>query len=254
MRRISKYLREKRRFELEGGSEDDLEKIKGREFHLFEQSDIVTTVNPEEAEMIREAVPGKEVMVIHHPIDRITHMTTPFNERRDLLFVGSSHAPNTDAVIFFAGEILPLLKKEIPDIKLYVVGGNPDRKLKEIESPNIILTGFVKDLLPYFEKCRVYCAPLRYGAGVKGKVIEAMSFGLPIVTTPVGAEGLGVSNDDHMLVADNAEGLADCVMKLYNDALLWDRISGQSKIYVEQYFSQEAYREKIKVLMERIFA
>ncbi|MCL5023586.1 MAG: glycosyltransferase [Nitrospirae bacterium] len=244
------YLRLKRQFELEGGSPDELEKRKGREFYLFANSDVVTTVNADEAEMIKQAVPDKEVVAIHHPIDRITNMKTPFEERRDLLFVGSSHAPNADAMIFYANEIMPLLQKQLPGIKIYVIGGNPDKKLRELKSEDVVLTGFVKDLLPYFEKCRIYCAPLRYGAGVKGKIIEAMSYGLPVVTTPVGAEGLGADNDEHMLIADEKERIVEHILKLYNDKSLWKKLSWNSREYVAARFSQDSFREKVKGLME----
>jgi GT2 family glycosyltransferase len=248
------YVRLKRKFELDGGDPEELEKIRGREFYLFGQSDVITTVSPDEAEMIRKAVPGKEVMHVHHPIDRITDMTTPFEERRDLLFVGSSHAPNTDAMLFYANEIMPLLHKKAPGTRMYVVGGNPDKRLQELNSEHVVLTGFVKELRPYFEQCRLYCAPLRYGAGVKGKIIEAMGYGLPVVTTPVGAEGLGADNDEHMLVAKDRDEIVESILKLYNDKSLWERVSRSSKDHVAAHFSQEAFRKKVKGLMEKIFA
>ena len=247
------YVRIKRQFELEGGSAEELDKIRGREFYLFEKSDIITTVNADEAAMIRDALPGKEVVVIHHPIDKITHMTTPFDERRDLLFVGSSHPPNADAIFFYAKEIMPDLLKQIPGIKLYAVGGNPDKKLRELNSEHVVLTGFVKDLLPYYEKCRLCCAPLRYGAGVKGKVIEAMSYGLPVVTTPIGAEGLGVADGEHMLIAEGKKELVESVLKLYDDEALWQLLSLNSKIFVGDHFSQDAFVEKVKGLMDIVF-
>ncbi len=246
------YIREKRRFKLENGPAEELEKIKDREFYLFENCDISTTLNADEAEMIRCELPGKEVVVIHHPIDKITDMTTPFEDRCDLLFVGSSHPPNADAMVYYATEILPLLLKILPGIKIYVVGGNPNKRLKELASENFILTGFVKDLLPYFEQCKVYLAPLKYGAGVKGKIIEAMSYGLPVVTTPVGAEGLGVSNNEHMLIEETTEDIVKSVVKLYGDADLWWRLSNSSKLYIGGHYSQEAFREKVKNVMDSI--
>ncbi len=197
-------------------------------------------------------MPGKEVTVIHHPIDKIRDMSTPFAQRADLLFVGSSHPPNTDAILFYAKEIMPVLLEKMPGIKMYVAGGNPDSKIREIESANIVLTGFVKDLLPLFEKCRIYCAPLRYGAGVKGKIIEAMSYGLPIVTTSVGAEGLGVTGGEHLLISDSADGIADSILGLYNDENLWERLSRNSRQYVSVNLSQEAFRKKVEGLMEGI--
>ncbi|MGD0281181.1 MAG: glycosyltransferase [Dissulfurispiraceae bacterium] len=248
------YLREKRRFKLEGGPEDELLKIKEREFYLFNQSDAITTVSPEDAELIHKEMPDKEIRVIHHPINKITHMVNPFEERRDLLFVGSSHPPNTDAVLFYTNDIMPLLLEKLPGVKLYVVGGNPDKKLRELDPEHIILTGFVTELLPYFEQCKIYLAPLRYGAGVKGKIIDAMSYGLPIVTTPIGAEGLGVSDGEHMLIANSKDAIVQSVLKLYSDRVLWDNVSYNSKVFIERHFSQEAFREKVKDVMDHSLA
>jgi len=242
------YVRARRRFELEGGSRDDLEKIRNRELYLFNESDLILTHNADEAEMIRAELPGKEVAVLHLPIRQITNMKTPFEDRQDLLFVGSSHPPNTDAILFYAREIMPLLHERLPGVRLYVVGGNPDRKLKEIESENIILTGYVEDLRPYFEKCLVYCAPLRYGAGVKGKIIEAMSFGLPIVTTSIGAEGLDAVNERHMLLAEGTVEIVEGVFKLCSNKSLWERVSADSRRFVAGNFSQDAFREKVRRL------
>lgn len=243
------YVREKRRSDLEGGPAIELKKIKEREFYLFSRSDIITTVNEQEAELISAEMPGKKISVIHHPISKMTDMSTPFEDRMDLLFVGSSHPPNTDAILFLSNEIMPLLLKQAPDIKLYVIGDNTDKRLKGVNTNHIIFTGFVKELLPYYEKCRVFVAPLRYGAGVKGKVIDAMSYGLPVVTTTVGAEGLGVINGEHMLIADNKEVITDAIFRLYRDDILWKKISENSKKHIAHRFSRDAFRGKIKALM-----
>jgi glycosyltransferase involved in cell wall biosynthesis len=172
-------------------------------------------------------------------------MTTPFDERQGLLFVGSSHPPNTDAIQFYASEIMPLLLQRLPGVKFYVVGANLDKKLKDIRSENIVFTGFVKNLSPYFEQCRVYIAPLRFGAGVKGKVIEAMSYGLPVVTTTIGAEGLGVTSGEQMLIADTREKIVESVYELNTNRDLWSKLSLTSRTFVEQRLSQDAFRSTI---------
>ena len=246
------YLREKRRFELEGGSEKDLQAIKEREIYLFRQSDAITTVNEDEAKLIQAEVPGRKVFTVHHPIDRITNMTTPFEKRQGLLFVGSTHPPNTDAILFYAREIMPLLKEKIPGIIFYAVGGNPDKRVLELQSENLVVTGFVEDLLPYFEKCKAFVAPLRYGAGVKGKVIEAMSYGLPVVTTAVGAEGLGVVDGEHLLITDEKEKIVELICKLYFNKDLWSQMSAASKEFVDRHYSQDAFTKKVKQVMKYI--
>jgi GT2 family glycosyltransferase len=240
------YLREKRRIELEDGSSRYLEKIREREMYMFLQSDVITTVNEDEANSIRSEIPGKEVIVIPHPVRDICTMTTPFEKRENLLFVGSSHPPNTDAILFFAREIMPILKEKIPSIRLAVVGENHAVRLKELKSSEgITFAGFAKDLLPHFEKARVFVAPMRYGAGVKGKIIEAMSYGLPVVTTSIGAEGLGCRNSEHLLVVDGKKEIAEAIITLYSDRPMWERLSIRSREFAADHFSQDAFRTKI---------
>jgi GT2 family glycosyltransferase len=246
------YLREKRRFDLEGGDERELRAIKERELYLFRQSDVITTVSEDEAKLIQAEVPGRKVFAVHHPISGITNMATPFEERQGLLFVGSTHPPNTDAILFYARELMPLLREKIPGITFYAVGGNPDKRVLELNSENLVVTGFVENLLPYFEKCKAFVAPLRYGAGVKGKVIEAMSYGLPVVTTSVGAEGLGVVNGEHMLIADEKEKIVELVCSLYFNKALWNRLSADSRTFVDRSYSQDAFAKKIERVMEHV--
>ncbi len=246
------YLREKRRAGLEGLPERELENIKEREFYLFGQSDCITTVSGEDVDGIKRYFPGRKVLKVHHPVNRITDMKNPFEGRSDLLFVGSSHQPNVDAVLYYASGIMPLLEKAVPGIKLYVVGSHTDKRLSELDPERVVLTGYVPDLLPYFERCRIFLAPLRYGAGVKGKIIDAMSYGLPVVTTPVGAEGLGATNGLHLLVAENSAGIANEICRLYTDKSLWEGLSGRSRDFIAANYSQHAFAEKVSSVFSEI--
>ena len=118
-----------------------------------------------------------------------------FGEREGLLFVGGfAHPPNADAVLWFAREIFPLIRRELPDVKFYVAGSKVTDEIKALEETEsgIIIKGFVseEELAQLYGQCRVVVVPLRYGAGVKGKVVEAIYNGAPIVTTSTGAEGI----------------------------------------------------------------
>lgn len=228
------------------------EEIFQRELYLFNKSDVIIAISNEEKEILLKELPGKRIEIIPHPINKITPVSTPFENRKDLLFVGSMHPPNEDAVLYFANDIMPILDKRLPGVKLYAVGSNPSKRLQDLRDKSISVTGFVKDLYPYFDKCRAYIAPLRYGAGVKGKIIEAMSFGLPIVTTPTGAEGLKLTNGDNILVADSTEDFADAVAHLYNDRELWEKLSRNSLKYVEEYFSQEVFLNLIQEIINTV--
>ncbi|HJV66871.1 MAG TPA: glycosyltransferase [Geomonas sp.] len=246
------FLREQRRVAFEGGLEDELQRIKEREFHLFRNCDIIGIHSPVERDIIREELHDAEVAVIPLPINRITACATPFPDRAGLLFVGSTHPPNIDALAYFLQDIFPLVLARLPELKLYIVGQVPKAKLKNYADKNVVFTGFVEDLLPYFEEARLYVAPLRYGAGIKGKILEALSFGLPVVTTSIGSEGIGLTNGKNVLIEDDPAGFADAVVKLYQDPDLWNgmRVSGQE--HVEQNFSQVIFAEKVQETLSKL--
>jgi len=99
--------------------------------------------------------------------------------------------------------------------------------------------------MPYFERCRVFVSPLRYGAGMKGKIGQSMAFGLPVVTTAVGAEGIGLVDGENALISDDPRTFAEAVIRLYTDELLWAKISEESLKHIEKNFSREAAYRKI---------
>jgi GT2 family glycosyltransferase/ubiquinone/menaquinone biosynthesis C-methylase UbiE len=163
-------------------------------------------------------------------------------ERRDVIFVGGfAHAPNVDAAVWLAKEIFPRIRKEVPGVHLYLVGSNPPEAVKELANNWITVTGFVsdEDLMHRYSEARVAIAPLRFGAGMKGKVIEAMRYGLPCVTTSIGAQGLGDAGE-FLAVGDEPEQLAAKVVELIRDDTLWMRSSLASQRFVSERFSEAA--------------
>ena len=176
------------------------------------------------------------------------HAATNINDRRDVLFVGGfNHAPNVDAISWFTAEIWPQIQAQAPTVKLYVVGSNPPAQIKALASENIIITGFVTDdeLDHYYKSSRVTIAPLRYGAGVKGKVVEAMRYGVPIVTTPTGAQGF-VGIGDSIAVAENATDFSSNILQLLEDNERWKKQSCLSIEYSKRYFSTQSMIAAIK--------
>jgi glycosyltransferase involved in cell wall biosynthesis len=247
------WLRFERGYKVTGDKEL-LEKAKlcrKMEFMSAARSDIVITVSEDEKRILEAELPGIRVEVIPtiHPLS--DHRPVPFHARRDLMFIGGYlHEPNRDAVFYFTREILPLVKERIPGIKFFVVGSNPPPEILALNSPDVVVTGYVRDVGPYFERCRVFVSPLRYGAGVKGKIGQSMAFGLPVVTTPVGAEGLGLINSENALIANGPEDFAAAVHRLYMDMGLWSKLSSKSVEHVRENYSVENIRGKIS----RLFA
>ncbi|QXE90903.1 glycosyltransferase [Geomonas subterranea] len=246
------FLREQRRFEQEGGSQAELKKIKEREFYLFRNCDIIGIHSPVERDIILAEMPGADVEVIPLPIQDTTPSSAPFSQRSGLLFVGGTHPPNVDALRYFIQEILPLLLVEIPDLTLTVAGAVSHHELKGLDLSHVTFTGFVDDLRPLFEKALVYIAPLRFGAGIKGKVLEAANFGVPVVTTSVGAEGIGLIDGKSVAIADNAQAFSAAVLALHRNQELWELIRDEGRNYVECNFSQRAFQAKVDDVLGKL--
>lgn len=163
-------------------------------------------------------------------------------ERRDLVFVaGFAHAPNVDAARWFASEVFPLVQRAAPGTHLYLVGSSPTDEVKALGNDFVTVTGFVSDeeLARRYDASRVAVAPLRFGGGMKGKVIEAMRFGLPCITTTTGAQGLQDAQS-FLQVSDEPAAMAAKIVTLLRDDALWEKVSRMSQDFVRERFSEEA--------------
>jgi glycosyltransferase involved in cell wall biosynthesis len=213
-------------------------------------SDVVFTVTQDEKEFLLKEDASLNVEVMPN-IHEVIHNVKPFDKRKDIMFIGGFlHQPNEDAVFYFVDEIFPLVKEKIPDMTFYVVGSDPSEKLLKLNSRDVKVTGYVPDVMPYFEDCRVFISPLRYGAGMKGKIGQSMGYGLPVVTTTIGAEGIGLTQEQNALIADGRQDFAEAVVKLYTDELLWEKLSRESIALIDKNYSKEIIREKLREVFE----
>jgi glycosyltransferase involved in cell wall biosynthesis len=249
------FLREKRRAEVENNSKlrEEVQKIKQREFNLAKMSDAMIVVSPFEKELMLQE--DRSLMVYHlphvHPLGNVS--MNGFAARRNIMFIGGFvHPPNEDGVCWFVQEILPKIAREIPDIRFYIIGSYPTKKVKGLASEHVIVTGYVQDVSHYFQSSRVCVAPIRYGAGVKGKIIHSMSYGLPVVTTTIGAEGLGLESGTHAFIADSVEAFAERILQLYRDADTWSRISKNSFEWAKVNFSPEVAKVKLSKMFQEL--
>ncbi|SCY44020.1 Glycosyltransferase involved in cell wall bisynthesis [Nitrosospira sp. Nsp13] len=222
-----------------------------RRLELFNTAcaDLVLAITDEEKNRLLIEQPDAKVTVlpnIHEPCPP----RTSFDQRKDLLFIGGFwHKPNEDAVIYFVKDILPRIIEKIPDLVFYIIGSNMPMSIKSLHSANVEPLGFVADVVPYFESCRIFVAPLRFGAGMKGKVGQSMSHGLPVITTQIGAEGMGLHHGKHVLIATNPQDFADAVVQLYSNEPLWRNLSAESLAYLAANYSLAATQKR----MARIF-
>ncbi len=154
---------------------------------------------------------------------------TPFEKRHGIAFLGGyRHRPNIEAVEFFVSNIMPLLRASGKKISFHIFGSHPPDSFKKLQSEDVILEGYVENLDEIFESCRIFIAPLRSGAGIKGKVLDAMSYGIPSVLSPVAAEATGLSHGQSALVAEAPEDWVRYIQEIYDNKALWTQISESS--------------------------
>ena len=241
------FLREERQAKIEGTAPAD--NFKDMELFLAHQADDVLVVSDVEKEVLeKEGLAGKVSVISNiHTVERLKQ---PFEERAGLMFIGGfSHSPNEDGIIWFVRSIFPLIQQKLPGLTLTVVGSHPTEKVRALASDTIKVTGFVENVKPFFAESRVFVCPLRYGAGVKGKVGQSMSYGLPVVMTPIGAEGLGATDGQNALLADDEETFAEKVARLYQDEELWRNLSLGGMELIENRFSPQVIKNALVELL-----
>lgn len=237
------FLRELREYEITGDASfrDSAQEWKPKELALMRSADMAYYPSYVEVEEIHRIDPNIRVKAIPaYLFEDVQWEGYDFESRKDLMFIGGfGHRPNVDAVKWVAEEIMPELLKYIPDVKIHILGSNAPKEVLELANDHIIMEGFVTDeqLEWFYRNVRISLVPLRYGAGIKGKVIEAMRFGTPVVTTPTGAEGIPDA-ENVMAVAEDAATIAQKIAGLYNDAEALTNMSRSCIRYVQENYSE----------------
>lgn len=246
------FVREQRQAEMEDDSEL-LQHAKWRrkqELHIAASVDCTLVVSEVERQLLLQENPELVVEVIP-VIGETFGCQGDYSQRQDLIFIGGyQHRPNVDAVIYFVEEIFPQIVAQIPGIKFLVVGSHPPAEISALASANVIIHGFVPDITTLMNNVRISVNPLRFGAGVKGKMVTSMSYGVPCVGTRIAVEGMDIVPGKHALVADEAQAFAAEVVRLYTDQQLWNTLSREGLEFVSQHFSLSVATAAFK----RIFA
>jgi GT2 family glycosyltransferase/glycosyltransferase involved in cell wall biosynthesis len=215
----------------------EAERYRKLETRLARASDLVWFASSTDLEVMGREAPGVPSVVIP-TIHRPHPGALPFGEREHLLFVGNFfHRPNEDGVRFFIREALPRVREELPGVELLLVGDGAPQEFSRLAAEGVRLLGYVPDVGPLFARSRVFVAPIRFGAGIKGKIGEALAYAIPLVTTTVGAEGMSLRDGEEALIADTAAGFAAAVVRLYRDEELWRRLASNAHAHVERHFS-----------------
>jgi len=215
------------------------------ELGLIAQADTTLVVSHVERDLLADLAPGADVRVLSN-IHPVPGSKAPFRDRSGIYFIGAfAHPPNTDAVLWFCRDILPHIISQLPSLRFSVIGSDPPGEIRALASDHIRILGHVPDLSPFLEGSRLSVAPLRYGAGVKGKVNQSLAHGVPVVGTSVAVEGMHLVHGQSVLIADKAEAFADAVVRLYQNQGLWECLSQAGTAVMETHFSFDAARKAL---------
>jgi glycosyltransferase involved in cell wall biosynthesis len=219
------------------------------ELAMVRASDITVAVTEQEREQILANVPDARVVVIP-TIHAVSEQVGSAKGRKDVLFVGGfEHPPNADAVTYLVHQVMPHVWQRKADVSVTIVGGSAPPEVEGLASSRVHIKGWVADLDPLLESARTMVVPVRFGAGVKGKITQGLAAGLPVVTTEVGAEGLDGRDGENMLIADDAEALAERIVRIVEDDSLWQTLSRGGLELVTQKCSPKVLDERMRELL-----
>ncbi len=250
------YVREARRAEIENDPTiaTIAERFRETELGLIDRCDATLVVTDTELGVLAEAAPGADVRVVSN-----VHSSLPrvhgFSERRDIMFVGNfNHLPNRDAVVWFVEEVFPRVRAAIPTVEFNVVGSHLPDEIAVLARPGVNIVGWVQDLGPLYDAVRLVVAPLRYGAGIKGKLGESASHGVPFVCTTIAIEGTLMASGRDCLAADDSEGFADAVIALYGDEATWETMSTNVQRAIDAQCAPDVARAALEALFRDLDA
>ena len=249
------FLREEREAELTGDPEKLLSAANTRktELNVISKADATIILSNHEMDVVHKLLPKARLYEI--PIVREIPGRGPlgFAERNDIVFIGGfRHAPNLDAVKWFVSEVWPILRSKGFTGNFQIVGSDMPPEITALHGSGIVIRGHVPVIDDVFHSVRLSIAPLRYGAGLKGKVISSLSFGVPVVATSVAVEGGGFIHKRHVKVADEPEAFADAIIRLYENREIWENLSEHGLGHCDQSFSVSAVSAKLHDMINDI--
>lgn len=218
------------------------------ENEIANKSDLIIVVSSVDRQTLKSKCPQVRIAVIQNGVDTDSLKPLTVNEEEDnISFFGTlDYPPNRDAALYFYKQIFPLIRNKSPEAKFSIVGQNPDKELMKLSSdPNIIVTGRVEDVVPYYQRTSVVVVPLRAGGGTRGKILEAMGLGRPVVSTSLGAEGLEVIHKENIMIADKPEDFANYAIELMRNGSLKTALTERARKFVESQHSWRNIADKL---------
>jgi len=230
----------------------EYEKMRAAELYYLKRSTHVLTVSDTDTQVFARDIDSAKITTIPTGVDIRYFQPMSGEEPNSLVFTGSMDwMPNVDGIVYFVEQILPLIRKQLPQVTLWVVGRKPDRTIRAMaeRDSSIQVTGRVEDIRPYIAKGAVYIVPLRVGSGTRLKIFEAMAMGKAVVSTTIGAEGLPVTNGVDVVLADEPDRFALEVCRLLESATERKRIGAAARTLVEEKYSWEVVAKQVESVL-----
>ncbi|MBO4306891.1 MAG: glycosyltransferase [Bacteroidales bacterium] len=244
-RRMSKY-RGLRYFALHY----EFKMLRSAEYNACGIFDALTIISESDS----DAVPrhkDTEIEIVRNGVDFDYFRHDLSEKKNSVVFCGNmQYAPNIDAARFLVNDIMPRVWKVYPDANVVIAGATPKPSVKRLENSRVTVTGSVEDIRPYYAQSEVFVAPMRLGSGLQNKILEAMSMGVPCVTTPLANDTIGAVSGEDILIGNNADELADHIIGLLKDEPLRSRIAENASEFVRRHFSWEATGEQLQTILQ----
>jgi O-antigen biosynthesis protein len=225
-------------------------KVKRAELAIARAADVTVIVSEKERATLAAEDPAIRTWVVP-TIHEVHPSPPPLASRGDLVFLGSfTFSPNIDAMRFFSGSVFPDVLRRLPGVRLHILGSDPPDEIRSLASSSVLVTGYVPNLRSRFDACRLSVVPLRYGAGIKSKLLLSMGLGVPAVASPIAVEGLPVEDGRDILVAPGPAEWPALIERAYTDEALWNRLSANGRSLVARHYSAEVVEESVGRLFE----
>ena len=236
-----------KRFEIAGR----IRRFRDLETHLAACCDVCLALTEEDRKLLARLNPGFPVHFLPPAVDTSHYRRGGgARSRRDLLFIGSYNwPPNLDGIEWFVREVFPAVQQQVPDVHLTVVGKDPPRWLRELGT-SVEVTGFVDDERPYYERARALVVPLRFGGGVRIKILNATAMATPVVSTTLGAEGIPAQDGEDLLLADEPAALAEKIVRVLEDDALAAKLAENGHRVCLSHYGEDAIARRLGQLLE----
>lgn len=226
--------------------------LRSTEYNSFKIFDDLVIISDVDSEAIPHHKNGT-IKVVPNGVDFDFFKPMPEVETRyDIVFCGNmQYSPNVNAAKYLANEVMPLVWKRIPEATLLISGASPKSSVRKLASPNVTVSGWVNDIRDSYASSKVFAAPMNMGSGLQNKLLEAMSMGLPCISTTIANSALGATVGDQILVADDPQSFADQIVLLLSDEDVRNRVAKGGSDFVHHHFDWNVFGEKLEVILQQ---